>query len=122
MTERTTPAPDGATTVRFRFRGADITLTGIASEIAQVRRLIGDYECPDWCEREDHDADVVDDEFPPLHYAPFIADTFLVQAMGTEKPYAYLDAIAAEQHFDASQMRAIAGEALKVAEWLEAHQ
>ncbi len=43
----------------------------ILTELAELRENdTTDYGCPDWCQRDDHCADVVDADNPPMHYGP----------------------------------------------------
>jgi hypothetical protein len=81
-------------------------------------------DCPDWCERTDHEADFFSDE-TAIHYGPEFADGLvLVAVQGTKcgplEAVIYLDADLFVS--DPCKLRAHASELLKAAEWLEANQ
>src|SRR5699024_8587988 len=85
------------------------------------------YECPSWCERTDHDADVVDAGHPAHHYGPEWpmlsvdpdAGAVAVQAEG-DWAYAVLDGL--DSRLGHGQLRQLAHLCLEAAQWLEGRE
>lgn len=81
-------------------------------------------QCPAWCERTDHHADVVDPKNPAVHYGPEFAKSRLLVA--TQGRGAALEAVICydggeESIADPTELRMVAEELLAAAEWLEAN-
>lgn len=80
------------------------------------------YSCPSWCIRTDHDADVVDASNPPRHYGPEFPDAPVLVAVQGWRDGPYEAVIYTEGNLfisDAHDLRRLAAELLKAAEWLE---
>lgn len=76
------------------------------------------YSCPEWCERNDHHADLVDADNPPFHYGPRFGD-ILIGAAGDSQPLA--EFLGDASLTDGSPgLRKLSADALAAAEWLEA--
>lgn len=78
------------------------------------------YECPDWCVRPDHFADVVNEDSPPYHYGP---DFGIFDAMAEgrgEREVSISEPISFKGALCAVGLRKVAADALAAAEWLEA--
>ena len=78
-----------------------------------------DYDCPAWCERTDHHADVVGPNDPPNHYGPDFGRHIWVQGTTGDPNYALVD-LAEGMRMDGAALRQLAANALAAAEWLEA--
>ncbi len=78
------------------------------------------YGCPDWCVRNDHDADYVGPGHPPVHYAPAVGAVSLQSDGFTTEVIVYLGDGSAFVS-DPAELRRVAADMLKGAEWLEAH-
>ena len=91
------------------------------------------YSCPDWCVREDHQADVVDEVSPPVHYGPDFGqvgvqmrDEIEISASGVEtvsvyEALVYLDGEASFVS-DPQELRRVASEMVQAAAWIEARK
>lgn len=75
------------------------------------------YDCPDWCERPDHDADVVDASHPPLHYGPEFG-FFAVQGTHAGN-LAGVNGINEDVALDVGRLRRVARDATAAADWIE---
>lgn len=106
-------------TATFEHGGQDYVFKGTPEEVANaIRRVLSEYNCPAWCERPDHDADVVDADNPPIHYGPEFG-LLTTAAEGTE-PYVDLEGARFSGVVSAAGLRKVATDALAAAEWLEA--
>jgi len=75
-----------------------------------------DYDCPDWCQRTDHNADEFGPGFPPMHYGPDLG-VVTPQSNGyTTEALVYLGSEAA------AKLRAAAADMVTAAERLEGHR
>lgn len=79
------------------------------------------YGCPDWCERKDHWADEPGPGFPAVHYGP---------SFGSVEPHS--DGFTFAAHLllgdegalvsNTAELRQVAADLLRAAEWIEATQ
>lgn len=85
----------------------------------EIERLRAVYGCPDWCVREDHDAEHVGPGEAPVHYAAKIGAVSPQSDGATDEVIVYLGD---EGVFvsDPAELRRVAADMLKGAEWLEA--
>jgi hypothetical protein len=83
-----------------------------------------DYGCPDWCERHDHDGDVIETTDDVRHYGPQFGKFIGTEASGQGAPSGWLDDYSerALNQLSAADLRQLAGDALAAAEWLEGAQ
>lgn len=87
---------------------------------ATLLRLIPrDYGCPAWCERTDHDADMIGPADPPRHYGP---DFGLIhtESVGAEAPHALLSDYdgGAQIRLSVDDLVDMAAKAIEAAVWL----
>ncbi len=92
-------------------------MTSVSTESHPLRVLPQDYGCPDWCERWDHHADVVDETNLPVHYGPQFGAVW-VDSRGDE----YYVRVCEEALKDLTPTRArkLAADAVAAADWAEA--
>jgi len=105
----------GKTLVRIEFTDGDVV---VYNDIVLVPCKPMDrekYDCPDWCERLDHAADLVDENNPPLHYGPEFAHLAVTQ-VGAGPPKVRDDSIT---FTTPEELRALARDAKIAAGWLE---
>lgn len=83
--------------------------------------VLGYVECPDWCRRSDHGADDVGPGFPATHYGEELG-AVIPQSNGfTTEVLVYLGGECAFVS-DPAELRRVAADMLRGAEWLEARQ
>lgn len=78
------------------------------------------YGCPDWCVREDHDAEHVGPGESPVHYAPSIGAVHPQSDGLKDEVIVYLGQADGAFISDPAELRRVAADMLKGAEWLEA--
>lgn len=88
---------------------------------AEPKTATIDYGCPDWCERTDHDADLIKTGDYAYHYGPEFGEAVSIMGHQTEL-YAFLDFASGAREADPQKLREIAANITLAAEWLEAHQ
>lgn len=112
--------------------GAGVTLLpcpGLGSA-EEVRTL---YSCPDWCVREDHQADAVTPDSMAVHYGPDFGQVgvqmraevhLLASGVAAVSQYEASVYLAGEASFvsDPDELRRVAADMVRAAEWLEAHR
>lgn len=79
------------------------------------------YECPAWCVRSDHAADVVDEDNPPCHYGPEFGQVGVQLHNGKFEAAVYLDGEASFVS-DPAELRRVAADMVRSAEWIEARR
>lgn len=75
--------------------------------------------CPDWCVRTDHHADVIDADNPPIHYEPELPHV-LLQTVDAEAEAIVFLANHMVTASDPDELREVAADMVKPAEWIEA--
>jgi hypothetical protein len=77
------------------------------------------YGCPDWCDRTDHDADVVGPDNPPIHYGPDFGAVGVQGGAG--RPREAIVHLAGEGQFcsDPAELRRVAADMVRAAAWIE---
>ena len=85
----------------------------------QIEKLRPVYGCPDWCVREDHDADHVGPGCPPVHYAESIGSVHPQSNGFTDEVIVYIGDGDGIFSSNPNELRRVAADMLKGAEWLE---
>ena len=86
----------------------------------EVDKLRPVYGCPDWCVREDHDAEHVGPGYPPMHYAEPIGAVNPQSDGFKDEVIVYLGEADGAFVSDPAELRRVAADMIRGAEWLEA--
>ena len=90
----------------------------IHNATANGHNFATDYNCPPWCERDDHHADVVGPGYPPAHYGPQYGAVWTQQIDDR-----YMAAVMADDdtlyYSDPNELRTVAADMIRAAEWIE---
>jgi hypothetical protein len=78
--------------------------------------------CPPWCQRTDHDADEVGPGFPPVHYGPEFGAVGTQSDGFTTEAVTYFGAHDAVYVSDPDELRRIAADMVRAADWIEEHR